>query len=684
MNCQGIKDMIKRPEILAPAGSQQALRAAVLCGADAVYLGVEELNARRSAENFTLESLKQTVRFCHTRGVKVYLTLNTLIGDSEISTAYNIIKCACAAGIDALILQDFAAVDIVKKAAPDMPMHASTQMSVQTLEGIRLLDSFGFRRAVIPRELNRNEIGYLCENSPIELEMFVHGALCMCVSGQCCFSAVLGSRSGNRGACAQPCRLPFSADNSGSCDLSLKDLSLTQHLGELSDMGISSFKIEGRMKRPEYVAAAVTVCRNSLDDIDDAGLKEDLKSVFSRTGFTDGYYTDKLGKEMFGTRRKEDVVSAAPVLSRLARLYEKEQPKFEVSFGFTAKRNLPVTLAAKYDGIRVLSESDFMPREALNKPLTKESAAQQLGKTGGTQFFVSSVECDIDEGINVPVSVINNLRRGALSQIEEKMCEKAEKNCGEYSPSVTAKPAGIIKIICRFAAEEQIPDNTDGITEIVLPLNALKTRFDCSAEIPRGIFGSDKRIFEKLGELKSQGVRSVWAGTLDGISLAKKAGLEFSAGFGSNIFNSQAVRAYADLGAEKALLSAELTLAQIKNMNLPIPAGVFAYGRLPLMLTRNCPVKNKKTCAQCGRSGSLTDRKGISFPVDCSGGCSEILNSKPVYMADRLDEIKNAGFILLYFTTESKREAAEIIEAYKLGKAPRGDFTRGLFYRGVE
>ena len=298
--------MNKKSEILAPAGSQQAMRAAVLCGADAVYLGVEALNARRSAENFTLENLAGTVRYCHSRGVKVYLTLNTLINDSEISTAYNIIKCACAAGIDALILQDLLTVDIVKKAAPDMPMHASTQMSVGTLGGIELLASLGFRRAVLPRELSRKEIEYLCENSPIELEVFVHGALCMCVSGQCYFSAMLGSRSGNRGACAQPCRLPFSADGSGSCDLSLKDLSLIEHLGKLENMGIASFKIEGRMKRPEYVAAAVCVCRDELNKKDDTQLRNDLQSVFSRTGFTDGYFTGRTGKDMFGTRRKED------------------------------------------------------------------------------------------------------------------------------------------------------------------------------------------------------------------------------------------------------------------------------------------------------------------------------------------------------------------------------------------
>lgn len=676
--------MNKKAEILAPAGSGQSLRAAVLCGADAVYFGVEELNARRSAENFTLGNLKETVDFCHSRGVKAYLTLNTVVSDSEIPTAYKIIKCACAAGIDALILQDMLIVDIVRKAAPDMPMHASTQMSVQTLAGIRKLASLGFRRAVIPRELNKTETEYLCKNSPIELEMFVHGALCMCVSGQCYMSAMLGSRSGNRGMCAQPCRLPFSADASGGCDLSLKDLSLTDHLTELLRTGIASFKIEGRMKRPEYTAAAVSVCRQALDGKADEDLKQDLKSVFSRTGFTDGYYLDKLGGDMFGTRRKEDVVSAAPVLSRLERLYQKETPRFAVDFDLTAKRDLPVSIKAECKGRSYNVKSDYVPQDALNKPLSAKDASDQLGKTGGTQFFAKEIRCEIDDNINVPVSVINNLRRATLAEIENGLISDHAKNCGEYDPAFSSHLHGKMQMICRFKNEEQIPDDLDGVSEIILPLDSIKTRFDASAEIPRGIFGNERNVLSKLTELKKAGVKSAWAGTLDGIALAESAGLEFSAGFGTNIFNSKAADYYGSTGAEKILLSPEMTLSRVKDLRSPVPTGVIAYGRIPLMLTRNCPVKNKKTCAQCRRESSLTDRKGMRFPVDCSSGCAEILNSKPVYMADRLDEIKNADFIMLYFTTESKREAADIINAYRRGSKPTGEFTRGLLYRGVE
>ena len=248
--------MIK-PEILAPAGSFEALTAAVRSGADAVYFGTGNFNARRNASNFSGDDLQRAVDFCHERNVKVHITLNTLVKDSEMSELKESVRRICKSGADALILQDIGVLRVVKDICPDIELHASTQMSVGTLDGIRTLADLGFSRAVLPRELSKDEIKYLCENSPIELEMFVHGALCMCVSGQCLLSAFLGSRSGNRGLCAQPCRLPFTAENGTGHDLSLKDLSLIEYAPILSKTGISSFKIEGRMKRPEYVAAAV-------------------------------------------------------------------------------------------------------------------------------------------------------------------------------------------------------------------------------------------------------------------------------------------------------------------------------------------------------------------------------------------------------------------------------------------
>ncbi len=302
---------MEKIEILAPAGGFDSVLAAVRSGADAVYLGEKRFSARASAKNFSDEELRQATAYCHIHGVKVYVTLNTIVFDEEFSSLADAIKAAARADVDALIVQNMGVARLAKQIAPDLPLHASTQMSVHTAAGVRALCEMGFRRVVLAREMTRAEIKKAAQ-IPVELEVFVHGALCMCVSGQCYFSAMLGSRSGNRGACAQTCRLPFSVNRQkGGHALSLKDNSLIGHLNELQALGVASAKIEGRMKRPEYVAAAVRACVEQRDCgcISDR-TAEELRGVFSRTGFTDGYYTDRRGRGMFGTRTRDDVVSA--------------------------------------------------------------------------------------------------------------------------------------------------------------------------------------------------------------------------------------------------------------------------------------------------------------------------------------------------------------------------------------
>lgn len=672
-------------EILAPAGSQEALTAAVRSGADAVYLGVQSFNARRGADNFDFETLKSAAEYCHRHGVKLHLTLNTLVADDELEEAQNAVRCACECGVDAIIVQDLGLADIIHKTAPDMPMHASTQMSVQTLEGLKLLKELGFTRAVLPREMSKDEIKYLCENSPIELECFVHGALCMCVSGQCYFSAVLGSRSGNRGACAQPCRLPFGVQYGTGHDLSLKDLSLVDYIKEMAEMGVCSFKIEGRMKRPEYVAAAVKACRNSVDGIEDSQLKADLRSVFSRSGFTDGYYKSKLGLDMFGTRQKDDVTAAATVLKKLSRLYEKENADTRVDFAFTGVLGENISLAAQADGKNVYIESEIQPQLALNKATTSDGVKAQLEKCGGTRFYSGEIDIELDDGVFIPVSELNKLRREVLEKLDEPTdCAKSYHN--EY---FSHKPhsGGGKRLICRFADVENIPENWDYMEQLIVPLGSeqrVKHSTRVSVEVPRGIFGSDKKILKELVSAREYGIKEAWAGTLDGIALIKKAGLVPNAFVGSNVFNSHSIAVIESLGVNKVLLSTELTLSQAQSIGCEVKRGVFAYGRLPLMLCRNCPQKNGKTCAECKRTGKLIDRRGIEFPIDCHSGASEILNSVSVFMADRLSEIRNMDFMLLYFTDESAEKVSEIVQAYTKSGKPHGEFTRGLLYRGVE
>lgn len=677
-------------EILAPAGGYDALVAAVRCGANAVYLGGKALNARRNASNFSDEELREAVAYCHARNVKVYLTLNTLVADSELETAYDAIECACNSHADALILQDIGLVSLVRQVCPDMPMHASTQMSVQSIEGIRELEKMGFARVVLPRELSESEIAAIAAKTDMALEYFVHGALCMCVSGQCLMSSVLGGRSGNRGLCAQPCRLPFGINGKGGNALSLKDLSLVDELRRLEEAGVCSFKIEGRMKRPEYVAAAVTACKNSLNNINDYNIDEALRAVFSRSGFTKGYFEGKLGKDMFGVRRKEDVEGAAPVLSSLARLYDGEKPLLPADMELKFKRSEPLTLKVSACGKTAAVTGDI-PSEAVNKAVTEEELRDRLAKCGGTQFFAGDISIDLDEGLNAPASAINRLRRQALTELDGELAKGRDIPFTRTERFTAPHRAERMKLHARFFSEASVPDSLDGLARVILPIETspetLKRVLDSGAqaavEIPSAVFSNADKYVKKLTELKENGLSLAWACGLDGVGIARRAGLRFVCGFGMNIFNSVSVSEAAALGAEDCLLSCEVSLAQAAHIGGKLPRGLMIYGRIPLMMTRNCPVATKLTCAECGGRSYLLDRMGVRFPVRCKNGCSFVLNSRPLWLADKLNDIRNVDYGLLWFTDESKEECTRVISDYRRGGAPQGEFTRGLYYKGV-
>ncbi len=678
-------------EILAPAGSLESLTAAVRCGANAVYLGGKAFNARRNASNFSDDELKQAVDYCHARGVKVYLTLNTLVGDGELETAYDAIKSVCDANVDALILQDTGLAAMVRRVSSSMPMHASTQMSVQSIEGVRILERLGFSRAVLPRELSEKEIKAISSQTDMELEYFVHGALCMCVSGQCLMSSVLGGRSGNRGLCAQPCRLPFGVNSKGGNNLSLKDLSLVDELRRLERAGVCSFKIEGRMKRPEYVAAAVTACRNSLDGVKDDDINSSLKAVFSRSGFTKGYFEGRLGKDMFGTRRKEDVEGAAGVLSGLQRLYDKETPLIPVDFYLTFKNNEPMKLRAECEGYSAEAVSEKAPETALKKSLSLDELSQRISKCGGTQFYARNVEVDFEEGLNASAGALNELRRNALSLLENGIIKREKTEVLSFDNKHKPHKASGISLHARFFGEEQIPDNLSGISRVILPIEVSAETVErlsakgiqTAIEIPAPVFSNADKYIEKLKELKNRGANLAWACTLDGIGVAEKADMPFVTGFGMNIFNSLSLGEMQNLGAKDSLLSCEINLSDAASLSDGIPRGIMTYGRIPLMLTRNCPVKNRLTCAECGKKSELVDRMGVRFPVICKNDASFILNSRPVWMADKKSEMRNLDFSLLYFTNESKSECERVIAAYNNNEKPEGEFTRGLYFKNV-
>lgn len=702
------------PEILAPAGSFESLVAAVRSGADAVYLGAQSFNARQHAAGFTPEELRKAADYCRLYGVRLYLTLNTLIREDELPAAVDVARLAASVRADALILQDVGLASVLRQVMPRMPLHASTQLSCHSPAGVRQLYELGFSRVVLAREMSIEEIA-ACAGLGPELEVFVHGALCMSVSGQCYLSAVLGRRSGNRGLCAQPCRLPFEPYAPGAKAaatghaLSLKDLSAIDYIQQLKTIGVAALKIEGRMKRPEYVAAATSVYKAAVrGETDLSERMADLQAVFSRSGFTSGYLAGRRGREMFGIRRKEDVVAAAPVLGRLQALYDKEQPRVGVTARLTLRQDAPATLTVTDQDGHNATVTGEPPQPAVHRPLDRERAAQQLSKTGGTPFFMQDISLDIDHGVTFPISSLNALRRQALDQLsEQRMAFTPIETCpippAAPIPPVpspfgkTNKPA----LVARVAHAGQLtPALVQSVDAVILPLSqsaaGAALPIPWGVEIPRGLFGIEQPVTAQLKTAVGQGAAFALCNNIGAIPLAISAGLKPVGGFGLNITNRQALATYAELGLTAATLSFELAFSQMKfalaSAKDGIATGLFAYGRLPLMLTRNCPraCALPKGCDSCAKepftdsqAGGLIDRKGMVFPTACNGGTTELLNAVPLYWADKLDRLPPLDFYLLHFTTEGPRQAAELAAAYRVGGPPKNDITRGLYDKGI-
>ncbi len=693
--------MAIKPEILAPAGSPECVIPAVRAGADAIYLGAKLFSARGNAGNFSRGELAEAVEYCHARGTAVHLACNTLLRDDEIPAALDLIEYACDIHIDAVIVQDIGLASLIKKASPDMPLHASTQMSAHTPGAVKMLYDMGFKRVVLSRELSKKEIIEIADvlrrsDCPIELEVFVHGALCMCVSGQCYMSSMLGSRSGNRGLCAQPCRLPFDAGGSGGHDLSLKDLSLISNLRELQDIGVTSFKIEGRMKRPEYVAAAVAACRQSLDKgYADDDILEKLRAVFSRSGFTDGYYTGKLGAEMFGIRSREDVTSASgKIMTQIRALYKDERRKIPVSFSLEIKADERSRLTVRDNAGNVCEVEGNIPETAVKVPLSAERCEIYLKKTGGTPFFADNIKCTVEDGLSLSAQSLNALRRGALGDLL-KIRGKAEP-VPFARPEISKSESHIAKnkmnMRARFKSGD-IPDDFLDCELIYVPMflpdseiKALLGRgFAVAAEIPRAMFGREREIEKRLSELKNIGVYDVLASNIGAVATARKLGMDIHGGFGLNLSNTPSLEWAYDTGMLDTEVSFELTLRQIASLGGDIPRGIVSYGRLPLMLTRNCPRQNGGGgCGDCKANPTIRDRKGRKFPIVCDRRNCEILNCVPLILSDRQREIKNVDYQVLIFTSENDAESRGILNDYIENAPAAGEFTRGLYYRGTE
>ena len=693
-------------ELLAPAGSMEALRAAVCNGADAVYLGADTFNARINARNFSAADLQEAVVYCHVRGVKVHLTLNTLVLDREMPRAAELIRLAASCGVDAFIVQDLGVVSLCRQLAPDVPIHASTQMSIHSLEGVMEAAALGCSRVVLARELPAEEIAHICKKSPVEIEVFVHGALCMCYSGQCYLSSVIGRRSGNRGQCAQPCRLPYGYGRFESTryPLSLKDNCLAGELDELRRMGVASIKIEGRMKRPEYVAIVTRAYRTVLNGgkLMPSDLQE-LETAFSRQGFTDGYFRGQTGSDMFGRRQEGE--DTADLFASARTTYEQGEPqRIGVRFYAMIRRGEPAQLAVEDPDGNLCRTRGPVPEQAVYRSLTPQDLEQQLKKTGGTPYLCTAVRSSLDPDLMLPASAINAMRRDVIAELTAKRGRAAPARLNAYDePPRYDGIAGEPQLTIAVRTAGQITSRMLSMKPTVLyvPLSELAEHPDLpqrvsvetqlAAILPRVIWSGELApVARQLRTVYEMGVRQVLAGNLGQLHIARAAGFAVRGDFGLNIVNSRAMRYLREQGLDSQLLSFELTLPQIRDISKAVPAELLIYGRLPLMLMENCVMKNRTGICAC-QTGTvrLVDRLGEEFPiVKDPGTCRNVLlNGKKLYLLDKKDALRGMGLwaLRLQFTTENPGEIDKVLMDYQ-GRAvfDAGSYTRGLYSRGVE
>ena len=691
-------------ELLAPAGSMEALRAAVQNGANAVYLGCGLFNARQGAKNFTPQTLLEAVKYCHIRGVAVHLTLNTLVSDKETKDLVELIRQAATCGVDAFIVQDLGVVRLCRQIAPQIPIHGSTQMTVHSLPGVLLCAALGIGRVVLSRELSREEIRYICKHSPIEIEVFAHGALCMCYSGQCYLSAAIGGRSGNRGRCAQPCRQSYGYGRwENRYPLSLRDNCLIPYLQELQEMGVASLKLEGRMKRPEYVATVTRVYRQALD----TGrltkpMLSDLHTAFNRQGFTDGYYTGNIGRAMFGIRDEKN--GDAQWMKEARFTYEgAENSLVPIRFQMRVNRQGSCLSVTDPEG-RSCSANGPRPEPARTQELTEEMLAQRLNKTGGTPYRCVGVYAEVERDLMLSAAAVNSMRRDVLNQLTALRARR--------DPVQLSRPQKLP--LC--AGSRQAPELTVQVTSreqvtrlllktapkvLYVPVHLLAedpnwcrelcSRVNVCAVLPRIVHdGELSKLSQNLRMLYGLGVEDALVGNLGLLLPIRETGMRVRGDFGLNLYNSQAMHMARELELRSAMLSFEMTLPQIRDVSKAVPSELLVYGRMPLMVTENCIIQGKNGTCSCHLNPTkLVDKTGAEFPVIKDGNTcrSVVLNGKKLNLLDRQEDLSRLGLwaTRLYFTTENPNEVDQVL--LSLSKPipfEPGRSTRGLYLRGLD
>ena len=692
-------------ELLSPAGSPEAVIAAVQNGADAIYMGLGNFNARRGAKNFTDEEFERSMRYCRIRGCKVYVTLNTLVNDREIAQAVESARLASQLGAAWIIIQDLGLAYAIRQALPDIPLHASTQMSIHNLAGVEAAAEMGMTRAVLARELSLEQIKFITQHASIETEVFVHGALCFCQSGQCYMSALIGRRSGNRGMCAQPCRMQYSLG--GRMDdypMSLKDNCLVDRLRELEDAGVACLKIEGRMKRPEYTAIVTKIYSKALKEHRQPSAEEmeTLEKAFSRQGFTQGYFNgDK--KDMFGRREEPD--KDTEKLFTLARkgYSEGELRRVPVHFYTVAEKGMPVkAIAFDNDGNRAAAMGG-VPEKARGQGLTATYITEQMFKTGGTPYNCVENRAQADPGLYLPASEINDLRRRLVSELSEQRAKPPIRRVGKLPEKPKGKlPTGDPAMIFQVLTEEQLSPELAALKPqyLYVPLTLMTEKLDLLrpfaeqgtipvAVLPRVIADNEAAaVYDMLSRMFDQGVNEALVGNLGHAMLAKKAGMKLRGDFGLNTFNALSMEVIRQAGFISATASFELRLSQIRDMIKPLDTELIIYGRIPLMVSDQCIIRHSAGRCNCQTPGQMADRMGSVFPVVKEFGCRNVIyNAHKLYLADKAEDVYAAGAwgLRMMFTTEGMRECVEVAKGYMgLSDYKPNVLTRGLYYRGVD
>ena len=691
-------------ELLAPAGSMEALRAAVQNGANAVYLGCGQFNARQSAKNFTPQTLTEAVKYCHVRGVAVHLALNTLVSDRETQEAIALIRHAAMSAVDAFIVQDLGIIQLCRQIAPHIPIHGSTQMTVHSLPGVLLCAAWGLKRVVLSRELSREEIRYITANSPIEIEVFAHGALCMSYSGQCYLSAAIGGRSGNRGRCAQPCRQSYGYGRwQDRYPLSLKDNCLIHYLQALEEMGVTSLKLEGRMKRPEYVAAVTGTYRQAIDSGNvTRQMAETLHTAFNRQGFTDGYYTGRKGQEMFGIR--EDKAGDPRWQKEVRQSYESiENGLVPITFRATVSAGRSSLTVTDPNGRSCTLEGP-VPEQARVSELTPELLCARLEKTGGTPYYCTDVQVSVAPGVTLSAAAINALRRDVLNMLTAQRARRdipklgRPRNISHY-PGNRHHPELTVQVTTREQITGRLLKMAPKVLYVPLHLlgsdpvfcRELTQRVNVCAVLPRIVHDPElPALRQAMTTVRNLGVREVLIGNLGLLLPARECRMQVRGDFGLNLYNSAAVNTAREMELISATLSFEMTLPQIRDVSKAVPCELLCYGRLPLMVTENCLIRGRTGQCSCNLGpAKLTDKTGAEFPVIRDGNTcrSILLNGKKLNWLDRQTDLSRLGLwaTRLYFTTENPKEVDLVLASYLNPTAfDPGSCTRGLYLRGLE